>query len=107
MSHEDKSVTPVTTDAPGSHHFGRPRYPALLCSGGVRSGLQVKAERACQVKDQGFPGEGGPGEQLKPASTRTCVILLEAARPLGGLTLSEFQDIMLSLRLALGSPGDV
>jgi hypothetical protein len=34
MSHQDESVTPVTTHSPSGHHFGRPPLPRIApCSG--------------------------------------------------------------------------
>ena len=108
MSHEDKSVTPVTTDSNSGHHyFGQPRYGTLPCSGVCDLDCELERTGILGLRIRFFPGELGPGEPLKPANTITCVILLEAAAKPCGLTLSEFQDIILSLRLALGSPGDV
>ena len=105
MSHEDKSVTPVTTDSPPWSSF-------RAASATERCGVLSACDLDCKLNRTGHSRlkEGVPaslGEQLKPASTRTCVSFLEAARPHCGLTLSELQDIILILRLALGSPGDV
>jgi len=106
MSHQDKSVTPVTTDSHNGHHFRRPQYRALLCSGVCDLFCKLSRTGDSRLQGTGFcRGELGPSEQLKTVNTRTCVILVEAARPHCGLTLSEFSGYYLESPISFGVAG--
>jgi hypothetical protein len=60
MSHEGKSVTPVTTDSHSGHDFGRPHYRALLRSGVCDLARKIK-RTGYQAPGKGFfRGELGP-----------------------------------------------
>jgi hypothetical protein len=106
MSCKDKAVTAVTTGSHSGHYFDRRSTESFACSS--------MSHLECKLKLTGIRGlrKGFFEASLiqvvnKARNHKNLRTLIEAPRRHCGLTLSEFQDIMLSLRLALGSPGDV
>ena len=54
MSHEDKSVTPVTTDSHRGHHFVRRHHRALRCSRLCDLDCKLNRTGHSRLKERGF-----------------------------------------------------